>query len=71
MQTNGYLRHRIFQHTVLDHRKRAFADLLGRLEHKLDAPGNFVALPGQHFGDAQCNRGVAVVTAGVHLARCL
>ena len=53
---------------VLDHRRGAGAALLGRLENHHGGAGEIARL-GEIFGGAEQHRGVAVMAAGVHLAR--
>ena len=54
--------------TVLDHRRGAGAALLRRLENDHRGAGEIARL-GEIFRGAEQHRGVAVMTAGVHLAR--
>ena len=53
---------------VLDHRQTAGAALLRRLEDHHGGAGEIARL-GEIFGGAEQHRGVAVMAAGVHLAR--
>ncbi len=53
---------------VLDHRQGAGAALLRRLENHHGGAGKIARL-GEIFGGAEQHRGVAVMAAGVHLAR--
>jgi hypothetical protein len=53
---------------VLEHGQRAGAALLGRLENDHRRAGEIASL-GEIFGGAKQHRGVAVMTAGMHLAR--
>ncbi len=53
---------------VLDHRQPAAAALLRRLEDDHGGAGEIACL-GQIFGGAEQHRGVAVMAAGMHLAR--
>ena len=53
---------------VLDHRGRARAALFGRLEDHDGIAGEIPRL-GEIAGSAEQHRGVAVMAAGVHLAR--
>ena len=50
------------------HRARAGERFLGGLKDEHHAAGEFVALLGQHGGDAKRDRHMRVVPAGVHLA---
>ena len=71
VQPKGCLRLGALQHAIGDHGTCPLGDLLGWLEHELDPTSQLVLPPGQQGRHAQPDGGVAIVTAGMHLARVL
>jgi len=57
---------RVEQHAVVDHGCRALAVFLGRLKDKLHRALPQLAMLRQHARNAQPDRGVRIVAAGVH-----
>ena len=71
MQPDRKIGTRLKEHAVIDHRLRAFAEFFGWLKDELHPPGDLILVRREQFGDAERNRRMSVVTAGVHLARVL
>src|SRR5205823_7235021 len=57
--------------TFSDHRLSSANPLFGRLEDKLDIAYQFGAALAQNISDCQQDRGMPIVSTGMHLAVCL